>query len=348
MLRFTATGNGRFVAFWIVLVGSLGSPRFGLAQNQEAATIEAASLVLSETISKPLGRVPAAMLKDCHGVAIIPNVIKGSFIVGARRGHGLLFVRDPDGTWHAPVFVTLTGGNVGWQVGVQASDLILVFKTSRSVQGILSGKLTLGGDAAAAAGPVGRQAAVATDGRLQAEIYTYSRSRGLFAGVSIDGSVLTVDPLANGMYYRSPAPGQPVFIPPAAMQLTQAVASYAGHAAEGIAAGDHAKYAQQNRLERPEIVQQQLLAIAPDLFRILDPEWQHYLALPLNPGSGNRLDASAIEQTLAKYDRVASDPQFAILASRPEFRSVHSVLKHLESALIPQGVTMNLPPPPAY
>ena len=94
-------------------------------------------------------------------------------------GRGVLFLRDANGAWHAPVFIALTGGNVGWQVGVQSSDIILVFKTAKSVQGIVSGKLTLGADAAAAAGPVGRQAAAATDGRLQAEIYSYSRSRGI-------------------------------------------------------------------------------------------------------------------------------------------------------------------------
>ena len=103
------------------------------------------------------------------------------------------------------MFITLTGGNVGWQIGVQSSDIILVLKSQRSVNSILAGRLTLGADAAAAAGPVGRQTAMATDGQLRAEIYSYSRGRrGLFAGVSIDGSVVRVDRLATGEYYRRP------------------------------------------------------------------------------------------------------------------------------------------------
>ncbi len=197
------------------------------AQLSEEQTIQMASAVLTETMSTPGSQIPQAMLADAHGVAIIPNVIKGSFVVGARHGRGVLFIREADGAWHAPVFITLTGGNVGWQIGLQSSDIILVFKTQQSVQGILSGKLTLGADAAAAAGPVGRQTAMATDGRLQAEIYTYSRSRGLFAGVSIDGSVLRVDQAATSVYYQNAIPGQPMVIPPAAQQLTQAVAAYA-------------------------------------------------------------------------------------------------------------------------
>jgi lipid-binding SYLF domain-containing protein len=181
-----------------------------LAQQQQEQTIQAAAAVLNETMSTPGNRIPQAMLADAHGVAIIPNVIKGGFVVGARHGRGVLFIREADGVWHAPVFITLTGGNIGWQAGLQSSDIILVFKTQQSIQGILSGKLTLGADAAAAAGPVGRQTAMATDGKLSAEIYTYSRSRGLFAGVSIDGSVLRIDQLATGAYYQSSAVGPAV------------------------------------------------------------------------------------------------------------------------------------------
>ena len=197
-------------------------------QQMEAATVQAAASVLNEAMTTPGNRIPQAMLSDAYGVAIIPNVIKGGFVVGARFGRGLLFIRDADGVWHAPVFITLTGGNIGWQVGVQASDIILVFKTLNSVQGILQGKLTIGADAAASAGPIGRQTAAATDGRLKAEIYTYSRSRGLFAGVSIDGSVVRTDPLATSSYYHAAGPNTPLVIPPAALQLTQNIARYAG------------------------------------------------------------------------------------------------------------------------
>ena len=197
------------------------------AQSPEEGTVQAAGVVLNETMASAGHQLPQAMLADAYGVAIIPNVIKGSFIVGARHGRGLLFIREENGIWRAPVFITLTGGNIGWQVGLQSSDIILVFKTPKSVEGVLSGRLTLGADAAVAAGPVGRQAAAATDERFQAEIYAYSRSRGLFAGVSIDGSVLRMDQFATSAYYRSPAPGQPVIVPPSAQQLTQTIVAYA-------------------------------------------------------------------------------------------------------------------------
>ena len=212
----------------IICLISASAPRVAHGQQMETATVQAATSVLSEAMTTPGNKIPRAMLSDAYGVAIIPNVIKGGFIVGARFGRGLLFIRDANGIWHAPVFITLTGGNIGWQVGVQSSDIILVFKTLNSVQGILQGKLTIGADAAAAAGPIGRQTAAATDGQLKAEIYTYSRSRGLFAGVSIDGSVVRTDPLATSSYYHSAGPGTPLVIPPAALQLTQTIARYAG------------------------------------------------------------------------------------------------------------------------
>jgi lipid-binding SYLF domain-containing protein len=211
-----------------IFLTSTTAPRAAHGQQMEAATVQTATSVLSEAMTTPGNKIPQAMLSDAYGVAIIPNVIKGGFVVGARFGRGLLFIRDADGIWHAPVFITLTGGNIGWQVGVQSSDIILVFKTLSSVQGILQGKLTIGADAAASAGPIGRQTAAATDGQLKAEIYTYSRSRGLFAGVSIDGSVVRTDPLATSSYYHSAGPGTPMVIPPAALHLTQTIARYAG------------------------------------------------------------------------------------------------------------------------
>ena len=137
---------------------SLSANTFSQARPEEV--IAQSSQLLQETMAQPLSKVPQAMIENASGVAIIPNVVKGSFIVGARHGKGVLFVREPNGTWHAPVFISLTGGNIGWQVGVQSSDIILVFKTPRSIQGILNGKLTLGADVAAAAGPVGREGGI--------------------------------------------------------------------------------------------------------------------------------------------------------------------------------------------
>jgi lipid-binding SYLF domain-containing protein len=135
-------------------------------------------------------------------VIIAPDVIKVGFVVAANHGHGVLLVRQKGG-WSDPVFVTLTGGGVGWQAGVQSTDLFLVIRNARSLDRILrgSGKLTLGGDAAATAGPIGRDVSAATDAQLKAEILSYSRSRGLFAGVSLEGGTLLVDHAANDKFY---------------------------------------------------------------------------------------------------------------------------------------------------
>src|SRR5205085_11303913 len=163
-----------------------------------------------------------------HAVAIIPDVIKLGFVVGGQRGHGVVIIRQADGSWRAPMFVTITGGSIGWQVGAQATDFMLVFKTQKSVEGLLRGKFTLGADAAIAAGPVGRRAVAATDAELKAEIYSYSRSRGLFAGVSLEGSALQVDDRANASYYGVTIPGGAApAVPPSAEKLVQIIAALA-------------------------------------------------------------------------------------------------------------------------
>src|SRR5262249_16811056 len=141
-------------------------------------------------------------LRDAQGIAVVPGLIKGGFVVGVRHGRGIVIVKDDNGNWRAPSFITITGGSIGWQAGVQATDVVLVFKTRKSIQGLLSGKFTIGADASAAAGPVGREASAATDATLRAEIYSYSRSRGLFAGAAIDGSMISIDNPLTATYYR--------------------------------------------------------------------------------------------------------------------------------------------------
>ena len=319
------------------------------AQVLEEQVMQASAVVFNEAMTAPLNRIPQAMLSNANAVAIVPNVIKGSFIVGARRGRGILFVREPDGVWHAPVFITLTGGNIGWQVGVQSSDIILVFKTERSVQGILSGKLTLGADAAAAAGPVGRETAVATDGQLQAEIYTYSRSRGLFAGVSIDGSVLQVDPWSTGAYYRSPAPGQPVIVPPLADQLTQTVASYANTTATPpVPVQDQQSgWIQQHAATHADGLRAQLVQLAPKLYDMLDDQWKNYLALPSSLFlDGTPTTPQELQTTLDHFNVANTDPRFVGLAARPEFQSVYNLLQLYQQSLTQDAATLQLPPPP--
>src|SRR6185436_20763760 len=139
-----------------------------------------------------------------------------------QHGRGVLVARDAQGNWQAPRMIQITGGSIGYQIGVQSSDLVLVFRTPQSVANLLRGTLKVGVDASAAAGPVGRQTSAGTDLGLNAEILSYSRARGAFVGVSIDGSSISLDPQAEVIYYQPPG----VF-PQSAYQLLQMITTYA-------------------------------------------------------------------------------------------------------------------------
>ena len=145
--------------------------------------------------------IPTWLMERAYGVVVVPRVIKGALIIGGRGGKGVFAVRNLDGSWSDPVFITLAGVNVGFQWGVQSTDVVLVLTSRKSVEGIADGKVTLGADASVAAGPVGRSAAATTDATLNAQVLSYSRSEGLFAGVALDGSVLSIDDGANASAY---------------------------------------------------------------------------------------------------------------------------------------------------
>jgi lipid-binding SYLF domain-containing protein len=172
-----------------------------LAQEKELQRAETAIAVLTQVQSTPDSQIPDWLLEKSFAIAVIPEVVKAGFVVGGHRGKGLISVRSADGTWSNPSFLTMTGGSVGFQGGVQSSDIILVFRTQRGVDNLVHGKFTLGADASIAAGPVGRQAQASTDAELKAEIISYARSRGLFAGVALDGTALTIDDKANEKVY---------------------------------------------------------------------------------------------------------------------------------------------------
>jgi lipid-binding SYLF domain-containing protein len=333
----------------IALVGT--GPAAAPAQTREQKTVIRSSAALEEIVSGQLDAIPRSMLSDAYGVAIVPDVLKGSFIVGARYGNGVLLIRDGTGQWHAPVFVRLTGGNVGWQVGVQASDVVLVFKTQKSIDGILSGKFTIGADASAAAGPVGRQASAATDARLRAEVYSYSRSRGLFVGVALDGTVIEVDRQANANYYSTSTINgtEPPPVPPEALQLVQQVATLAaadGSSVMGPTTPD-AQLAQQHAQAEIVALRQQLAQAAPPLYGLLDPQWQTFLALPLEIFHGDAVPTpESLQLSLQRFDSVATNPQYQPLAQRPEFQTVHGLLRQYVNLQTLPDTTLPLPPPP--
>lgn len=171
------------------------------AGENESKRAKEAVRVLKEVMMAPDKGIPSNLLKRAYAIAVIPDVIKAGFVIGGRHGEGLIAVKSPDGTWSNPSFVSMTGGSLGFQAGVSSTDVVLIFRTPRGVDNIIHGKFTLGADASVAAGPVGRDAQASTDGELKAEIFSYSRSRGLFAGVALDGSVIAIDNDANQAVY---------------------------------------------------------------------------------------------------------------------------------------------------
>lgn len=192
---------------WLGLALTLPAAQAARAEQEDR--IDAAIEILDKTTRLPEEGIPEALLRNARGLALIPGVIKAGFVVGGSYGKGVLLVRDDKGEWGPPLFIRLAAGSLGWQIGAQSTDVVLVFKTPRSVQGIVRGTFTLGADAAVSAGPVGRRGEAATDAELKAEILSYSRSRGLFAGVSLEGSKIDIDHDANEAFYgRSVRPAE--------------------------------------------------------------------------------------------------------------------------------------------
>jgi len=167
----------------------------------EDARARDALRVLQQIREIPESSIPDKLLDEARAIVVVPDTLKIGLVVGGRRGHGLMAVKNADGTWSQPAFVKLTGGSIGLQAGLQSSDLVLVFRGERGVDSIVNGKVTLGADASVAAGPVGRSAGTATDGQLKAEIWSWSRARGLFAGIALDGAVLQIDDAADQLAY---------------------------------------------------------------------------------------------------------------------------------------------------
>lgn len=310
-------------------------------------TVDQATTALHEITTLPVKQIPTALLEDAAAVAIIPNVIKVGVIAGVQRGQGVVLIRDANGQFGLPRFISITGGSVGWQIGASATDFVLVFKSKKSVDGLLEGKFTIGADAAAAAGPLGRRAEAATDLELRAEIYSYSRSRGLFAGVSLDGSVLQLEPQVEAVYYRPGPNGMPTPAPESAVKLLETVAKYTA-AADGQVVVEGAKAFPVDPAARVEVIRKELAGSATQLSTLLDENWKRYLALPAEVYEAGRAPApDTLAIILGRFDAVARDPQYRQLHERLEFRATVELLREYAATLSESGQgKLSLPPPP--
>jgi lipid-binding SYLF domain-containing protein len=170
------------------------------ASEAASSRLESAATVLNEIMATPDKGIPSDILGSAKCVAVVPNLLKGGFIVGGAHGRGMATCRTATG-WSAPAPLTTTGGSVGLQIGGQAVDLVMVVMNDRGMQALLTNKFKLGADASVAAGPVGRHTEGSTDWKLHAEVLTYSRARGLFAGISFNGAVIKQDEDATGELY---------------------------------------------------------------------------------------------------------------------------------------------------
>ena len=216
--------TARFTALSLAVSLAVAAPAH--AGPREDAQADNAARVLSEIQAIPESAIPDKLLDEAKAIVIVPDTIKAGLVLGGRRGHGLLSMRTADGDWSNPVFVKLTGGSIGLQVGVQSSDVVLVFRSQHGLDSIVNGKFTLGADAGVAAGPVGRQAAALTDGQMKAEIWSWSRARGLFAGVALDGAVLSIDDAADEAVYGQDTTPRMIFEDRAAQAPSAAVAAF--------------------------------------------------------------------------------------------------------------------------
>ena len=172
--------------------------------SDEAKRISDAVAVFSEIMGAGDSAIPSAILDKAEGIAVFPSTIKAGLVVGGQRGRGILSARGQSGTWSAPAFLTLTGGSFGLQIGAQAADLVLVIMNRRGLENLVRNQFKVGADAGVAAGPVGRDAQASTDIQMRAQILSYSRARGVFAGVTINGSTIRQDRDANARFYGKP------------------------------------------------------------------------------------------------------------------------------------------------
>ena len=181
-----------------------------IAQEKQDDKLQKSAEVLKEFAAMK-ETIPQQLMEKAEGIVIVPDLIKAGLGIGGQRGKGVAMVKNTDGSWSDPVFVTLTGGSFGFQAGVQSIDLVMVFTKGSILTSLAKGEFTLGGDVSVAAGPIGRSSSASTDTQFDAEVYSYSRSKGLFAGLTINGSKLAADNDANKAFYNSEVTPSSIF-----------------------------------------------------------------------------------------------------------------------------------------
>ncbi|MBV9342906.1 MAG: lipid-binding SYLF domain-containing protein [Acidobacteria bacterium] len=198
--------------------------------NRAAARVKAASRVLEEIQAAPDTGIPDEVMGSAECVAVVPSMLKGGFVFGARYGRGVASCRTPKG-WSDPAFFTVEGGSFGLQIGGQAVDLIMLVMNHKGMENLLASKFKLGADASVAAGPVGRHAAADTDWKMRAQVLSYSRARGIFAGLELNGAVIRVDGDSTREFYGRLQPFsttlQSASAPTAALPFLQDLAKWA-------------------------------------------------------------------------------------------------------------------------
>lgn len=198
-------------AFIMAAMVASGASAQATAGDERDRALEAAEVLRELTRVDETG-IPANLLDRAHAIAVIPDVVRGAFIIGGRYGKGLVTSRTSSGEWGPPAFVNIGGASYGFQIGADATDLVMIFTEKEGLEKLLADKLELGADASVAAGPVGRSAAISTNATFDSAIYSYSRTKGAFAGVALTGAVLTIDDSANEEAYGREITGREILI----------------------------------------------------------------------------------------------------------------------------------------
>ncbi|MDX1928874.1 MAG: lipid-binding SYLF domain-containing protein [Pirellulaceae bacterium] len=337
--------------------------------SHSGAEIGAAGLVVIVEATEVLRKlanstsegIPDNLVAEASGIAIVPYYLRGAFPTGVSRGQGVLLTRDATGQWLVPEFITMNGGSLGWPMGVQATDLVLIVRSPQSIDNIRRGKLTLGSDASTAAGPIGRYESGSSVAKFQAEILTYSQSQGLFAGISMSGAALRLDiPATNAFYDLGTSatryvPPTEKYLPPSVEVLVNELTRYTSQQDVRQPATSHlrnASYVSGQPLA-PMAAVPSADARAVKLFQSVealqakvDEQWKQYFSLPPDWFSGRQLSAADVHSVLTRYETVKNNPQFAALRALPEFHQSIQELRALEANLGGAPELRFLPPPP--